>query len=62
MTNATLERTAPTQNASATYMPQAQGQAADRRIKEKAPTDAISVFFISYFFIVNELFINETIS
>ena len=40
MTNATLERTAPTQNASATYMPQAQGQAADRRIKEKAPTDA----------------------
>jgi len=40
MTNATLERTAPTQNAPATYMPQAQGQAADRRIKEKAPTDA----------------------
>ena len=40
MTNATLERTAPTQNASATYMPQAQGQAADRRIKEKAPADA----------------------
>lgn len=40
MTNATLERTAPTQNASATYKPQAQGQAADRRIKEKAPTDA----------------------
>ena len=40
MTNVTLERTAPTQNASATYMPQAQGQAADRRIKEKAPTDA----------------------
>ena len=40
MTNVTLERTAPTQNAPATYMPQAQGQAADRRIKEKAPTDA----------------------
>ena len=38
MTNVTLERTAPTQNAPATYMPQAQGQAADRRIKEKAPT------------------------
>ena len=36
----TLERTAPTQNAPATYMPQAQGQAADRRIKEKAPADA----------------------
>ena len=34
MTNVTLERTAPTQNAPATYMPQAQGQAADRRIKE----------------------------
>lgn len=29
MTNVTLERTAPTQNAPATYMPQAQGQAAD---------------------------------
>ena len=27
MTNVTLERTAPTQNAPATYMPQAQGQA-----------------------------------
>lgn len=40
MTNVTLERTAPTQNAPATYMPQAQGQAADRRIKEKAPADA----------------------
>ena len=40
MTNVTLERTAPTQNAPATYMPQAQGQAADRRIKEKAPVDA----------------------
>ena len=39
MTNVTLERTAPTQNAPATYMPQAQGQAADRRIKEKAPAD-----------------------
>ena len=40
MPNATLERTASAGHAPATYMPHAQGQAADRRMKEKAPADA----------------------
>ena len=40
MTNVTLERTAPTQNSQSTYISHAQGQAADRSIKENTPADS----------------------
>ena len=40
MTNATLERAAAKANAPATYLPHAQGRAAERRAARKAPADA----------------------
>ena len=40
MPNATLEKTASKQEAPATYMPHAQGQADERQMKVKAPIDA----------------------
>ena len=40
MTNATLERAAAKANAPATYLPHAQGRAAERKAARKAPADA----------------------
>lgn len=40
MTNATLERAAVKANAPATYLPHAQGRAAERKAARKAPADA----------------------